>query len=172
MKCNSSNSLTALPPFFSFCINFVGYSLSDDEKLQEAWDEYDNVCECGWKEKDNCAHYLSNALIKGGFSELYGEKGANHRDINGFIVCRGGRPIQANQLRDWAIQKWGPPHSSPRIGINFVYQKCTSSCNPDERHVVLKKYRRKFYIFGSPKPVGRRGTGDYPTWEVQEYFYP
>ena len=35
MKCNRSNSLTALPPYFYFCINFVGYSWSDDGSFKK-----------------------------------------------------------------------------------------------------------------------------------------
>ena len=152
-------------------MHFIGYSWSDDEKLQEAWDEYDGGCECGERQENNRAHYLSNALITGGFCELYGGIVANLRTRNGFIVCPSGRSIQADELRDWAERKWGPPHSSPRIGINFVYQKCTMSCNPDVRHVVLKNYRHKFYI-SSLQFVDFKRTGLYPTWEVQEYFYP
>ena len=45
--------------------------------LQSAWDQYTDSCVCGYAYDNNCAHYLSNALILGGFSEIDGGKGAN-----------------------------------------------------------------------------------------------
>ena len=117
------------------------------------------------KQDDNCAHFLSDALIKGNFSELDGGEGLNHREENGFIVCPSGRPVRAKELRNWAEQKWGPPHSSPRSGINFVYQEGSQK---NQRHVLLKMYWNLWFFYLN---IDDRGTGDYYYWEVQEYFY-
>ena len=133
--------------------------------LQAAWNQYSGSCKCKKTQDNNCAHYLSDALIKGGFSELNGGEGLNHRVRNGFIVCPSGRPVQAMQLRNWAEQEFGRPHSSPKNGINFVYQEDPQS---NQRHVVLKKYLRVLSLFVK---IEHKGTGDYPSWEVQEYFY-
>jgi len=73
--------------------------------LQKAWDAYENECVCKERQENNCAHYISNALIKGGFSELDGGEGGNQRIRNGFCVCPKGRPIRAKELRDWFARK-------------------------------------------------------------------
>ena len=101
--------------------------------LQSAWGQYTDSCVCGNDYENNCAHYLSNALILGGFSEIDGGKGANFRIVNGFCVCRSGRPVRAKELRDWFGRKW-TYHSSPKPdGINLVYQE-----EDGQGHVLLK----------------------------------
>lgn len=128
--------------------------------LQSAWDKYSNSCVCGYAYENNCAHYLSNALILGGFSEIDGGKGANFRIVNGFCVCRSGRPVRAKELRDWFGRKW-TYHSSPMSnGINLVYQQDSSG----QGHVLLKMYK-------DGKPVGYKGTTDIPSWPTQQYYY-
>ena len=97
-------------------------------------------------------------MIKGGFSNLDGGNGADLRNVSGRIVCRSGRPIRAKELRAWAQAKWGQPKSSPQDGINFVYQE---RCSDSQGHVLLK-------IFSDMK---FKGTGDYPEYEIQEYYY-
>lgn len=127
--------------------------------LQSAWDQYTGSCVCGYAYKNNCAHYLSNALILGGFSEIDGGKGENFRIVNGFCVCRSGRPVRAKELRDWFGRKW-TYHSSPKPdGIKLVYQE-----SGGQGHVLLKMYK-------DGKSIGYKGTTDLPSWPIQQYYY-
>ena len=139
------------------------------QSLAKAWDKYRGSCECRNKYgyENNCAHYLSDALIRAGYNELDGgtEEDREMRLRNGFIVCSAGRPIRAKELRDWFGRKF-TKHLIPRKGINAVYQERADG----QGHVLLKKYahscRKRRLIF-----KGFRGTGDYPDWKVQEYYY-
>ena len=40
--------------------------------LKNAFDNYTPYCRCGYLYNYNCAHFLSNALIKAGFSDIDG----------------------------------------------------------------------------------------------------
>ena len=159
---------------------FTCFFLTCEAKcLSKAWSEYRDACEHGNKKgccecgnkygyKNNCAHYLSNALIRAGYSALYGGDGYEMRDRNGFNVCSKGRPLRARELRDWFIKEFGEPHSVPRKGINVVYQKRADG----QEHVLLKEYVYS-YSWWQRKliPKDHRGTGDYPNWPTQEYYY-
>jgi hypothetical protein len=50
-----------------------------------------NACGGGDRYANNCAHFLSNALIGGGYAELLGY-GAR---------CPAGRPLRARELNQW-----------------------------------------------------------------------
>ena len=128
--------------------------------LSSVWDSYDGSCLCTNKQgyKNNCAHNLSNAMILGGYSELDGGNGAEMRIASGFCVCSKGRPIRAKEMRYWFGSKW-TRHSNPTEGINVVYQEQSG-----QGHVLLKKY-------SGGKCIGHRGTGDFPNWSTQEYYY-
>ena len=131
--------------------------------LQSSWDEYKNSCICAPPDRryaNNCAHFLSNALILGGFSDIDGGKGADMREVKGFCVCPSGRPIRAKELRKWFGMRW-TNHREPQDGINLVYQERLSD---RQGHVALKEYR-------DGKLIRCKGTGDYPGWEIQEYYY-
>ena len=144
-------------------------------KLEKAWNEYYNSCVCGVRYGGNCAHYLLKALIKGGFSDLDEGNGTNKRVVNGCCVCPRGRPIRAKELRAWAKAKWGQPKSSPQEGINFVYQNDGNWFqrlipNLSQSHVLLQKW----YWDDQHKQLkmsGFKGTGNYPNWTKQEYYY-
>ena len=133
--------------------------------LQSAWNKYTDSCDCGHKYDNNCAHYLSNALILGGFSEIDGGKGGKKgefRIVNGFYVCSSGRPVRAKQLRDWFVDsgKW-TCHSSPKSdSINLVYQGKSAE---GQGHVLLKMYKDGVST--------KRGTMDLPEWPIQQYYY-
>lgn len=127
--------------------------------LSTAWSSY-NGCKCGNKHgyKNNCAHYLSNALISAGYSALDGGTGYEMRNVNGYCVCSSGRPIRAKELRRWFGLEF-TKDSTPRDGINAVYQE-----QGGQGHVLLKKY-------SNGKSTGYCGTGDFPHWSTQEYYY-
>ena len=114
---------------------------------------------CGYAYDNNCAHYLSNAMILGGYSEIDGGIGANFRIVNGFCVCRSGRPVRAKELRDWFGRKWTHHSTPPTNGICLVYQESNG-----QGHVLLKKYQ-------GGSSIGHQGTGDYPGWPIQQYYY-
>lgn len=128
--------------------------------LPTAWSSYGG-CICGNKEgyKNNCAHYLSNAMIIGGYSEIDGGTGREKRIVNGFCVCSAGRAIRAKEMRSWFGRKW-TKHLAPRNGINVVYQERADG----QGHVLLKQY-------SGGKSAGYRGTGDFADWPTQEYYY-
>lgn len=154
--------------------------ISSGGSLEKAFDAYtSNSCSCGIRYADNCAHYLSNALIKGGFSELDGGNGKDLRkERNGMIVCRTGRPVRAKELRNWFKKLYGRSYLEPRVGVNLVYQERMSN---GQGHVLLKKYTQKMVInyhnkwpAVTSKGQNFRGTADFdgePGW-FQEFLYP
>lgn len=121
--------------------------------LSAATGKYTGTCACGKAYSNNCAHYLSDALIKGGYSELDGGKGADMRIVHGRCVCTAGRPIRAKELRAWAAGKF-KKQSNADTAATFVYQERQSD---GQGHVLIKN--------GSSVS----GTGDFPTWK-QEFF--
>lgn len=127
--------------------------------IQSSWDNYSNSCVCGYAYENNCAHYLSNALTKGGFSEINGGVGGNFRIVNGFCVCRSGCPVRAKELRDWFGRKWSLHSSPPSDGTILVYQESRG-----QGHVLLKKYK-------DGKSIDYKGTTDLPSWPIQQYYY-
>ena len=122
--------------------------------LEVAWKSYTDSCECGDSfEGKNCAHFLSNAFIKGGFTEIDGKRGDKFRIVNGFCVCTHGRPVRAKEMRAWFARKW-KRQQKPQEGYNAVYQE-----EKGQGHVLLQKGTD--YV----------GTGNYPSWSTQEYYY-
>ena len=133
--------------------------------LQTAWDNYSNSCDCGFRYDNNCAHFLSDALIAGNYSTL--KNGA------GFEVCKGkGCPIRARELRSmFFIKNWGnPKYNPPRDGIVPAYQEIKARReSPSQGHVLLIQFK-------DGKKVGYRGTSDltarYAREDLhQEFFY-
>lgn len=112
-------------------------------------------CEGGDSYDNNCAHYLSNAFIRSGFSEL--------RDANGCINARcstaAKRPIRARDMWCWfkskAVESGGAV--ARNTGIWAVFQ-----LNESEYwggHVVIIDTRTwKYY-----------GTGWYGGWDQHSY---
>ncbi len=128
--------------------------------LQNAKTSFSDSCVCGEKYGNNCAHFLSNALIKGGYSGIDGGIGADMRIRNGFCVCKSGRPIRAKELRTWFGNNWSK-HSSPKdTGLMLVYQERSSD---GQGHVLIKEYN-------AGEQIGVADTGDFPDWR-QEYYY-
>ena len=114
--------------------------------LQNAFSSYTDSCACGTEYENNCAHFLSNALIKGGFSAINGV---------GSVFAPGGRPIRAKELRAWFGRNW-TRHTKPRNGLNLMYQE-----QGGQGHVLLKKYPEGNWV----------GRGDHGNWNFQEYYY-
>ncbi len=127
--------------------------------LQSAKDNYSNSCVCGERYDNNCAHFLTNALILGGYSAIDGGKGADMRIRNGFCVCKSGRPIRAKELRTWFGDNWSKYSSPKNTGLMLAYQE-----SGGQGHVLIKEYK-------DGKQIAYKGTGDYPNWSTQEYYY-
>ena len=147
--------------------------LAEKPSLRKAFDAYENSCDCKHSyDRRNCAHYLSNALIKGGFAEIDGGNGGNLRIENGYYVCRSGRPVRAKQLRAWFQKKWRC-HAKPRVGINVLYQENDNG----QGHVLLKEYTEEMVnkYCRNPRVLTNgenvAGTGDYGEWPTQEFYY-
>ena len=134
--------------------------VNQSDLIKSAWDSYSGSCACGERFENNCAHYLSNALIKAGCCSIDGGSGGLFRKESGYIVCKSGRPVRAKELRNMFFSKKWTRHSKPRDGYNLVYQE-----KADGRgHVLIKKY-------SGGRKVGHKGTGDYPDWPIQEFYY-
>lgn len=130
--------------------------------LETSWSSYCNSCVCGESfSGKNCAHYLSNAFIKGGFTSIDGGEGALFRTANGFCVCKSGRPVRAKELRKLFFAREWSLHTEPQEGMNLVYQEKSDG----QGHVLMKRYD------SDKQSTGYKGTEDYPTWPVQEYYY-
>ena len=142
----------------AFC-SLTKYKICSTMSLQGVWDNYTNSCVCSKSYSENCAHYISNALILAGCREIDGGIGDDQRIVNGFCVCPCGRLIRAKELHGWFGRKF-TCHSSPRDGINLVYQESSGG----KGHVLLK-------ICKGGKLMGFKGTTDHPDWPTQEYYY-
>jgi hypothetical protein len=119
--------------------------------LSDVAKRYHEGCVCGDRStftEHNCTHYLSNAFIEAGYTELL--------DSPMFTVrCTEGRPVRAQELMKWFQQKSAKFHAGrvePNSGYWASYQE-----KPGWRHVtLLDADTGKFY-----------GTADCPTWPVQ-----
>lgn len=135
--------------------------------MESTWTNYSKSCICGNSyDGRNAAHFLSNALILGGFSALDGGNGRDKRIVNKFCVCTRGRPIRAIELRDWFKENWKEHSSPPRDGLALVFQQKPAGFLGlrHEQTVVLKRYK-------DGRCVGYKGSTDYPNWQTQKYYY-
>ena len=89
--------------------------------LDQAWSDFDGSCTCGEVLENNCAHFLSNALISAGNTELNGGPGSLYRTVNNRVVCKSGRPVRAKELRDWAATTLNKAKSLSD-GLYFCFQ--------------------------------------------------
>ena len=98
--------------------------------------------------KHNCTHYLSNALIEAGYTELLDSPLITVR-------CTKGRPVRAQELLKWfqsKAKRFSEGRPEPNTGFWLSYQE-----KPGGRHVVLLDSNTgKFH-----------GTADCPKWPVQ-----
>mgnify|MGYP001408018729 CR=1 FL=1 len=131
---------------------------------EEAFKNFTDSCTCGEDLGNNCAHYLSDAFIRAGYSELDGGKGGLYRRKKGRTVCKHGRPVRARELETWFAAKAKQKskkndHSKP--GFWAVWQGGGTYWGG---HVAVHEHKGK----GTPHDV--RGTGDYPQWPTQNHY--
>lgn len=118
--------------------------------LSSAYNNYTNSCDCGDRYDDNCAHFISNALIKAGYAMGSGAQ------------CRCGRMIRAKELLRWARNRPGVRFSSNHKNISsgtwLVYQESSNG----QGHILFHLEESTQYY-----PMGTR---DYPAWPVQWHY--
>jgi len=138
--------------------------------LKLAFTLYSSNCICGKKLANNCAHFLSDALIRAGYqiNDGFG--------IAKFERCTSGRSIRAKELLSWAKYMVGQNKGESRLSHNaehghkttinsgfwFVYQERRDG----QGHVCLHDENDKD---GKAQYVSC-GTGDYPDWPIQNHF--
>jgi hypothetical protein len=126
---------------------------------------YRGKCKCGEDLGNNCAHFLSDAFIRAGYSELDGGTGKPKiREVNGRAVCRGGRPVRAREMKEWFKGMATSSHDGEPSDDKYwaVFQLDTGEGRYWGGHVVIHKHDGTNY--------DTKGTGDYPNWTHQEHY--
>lgn len=122
-------------------------------------------CEGGGAQENNCAHYLSNAMIEAGIKELTNSLDCVELRCNWDNSCSdlGGntkyRVVRAKNLRCWFAKKATKKESSVSKNSGFwaTYQERASD---GQGHVaILDTNAWRYY-----------GTGWFSAWETQEYY--
>lgn len=132
--------------------------------LAGGFSNFNDSCSCGEDLGNNCAHYLSDALIRSGDSDLDAGEGGLYRKHAGRAVCKHGRPVRARELEKWfadkaSERKEGEPQSDQRHWA--VWQGGGGYWGG---HVVIHKHN------GAGGDYDSRGTGDYPEWPKQKHY--
>lgn len=130
--------------------------------LATTFSGFSRECPCGEDLGNNCAHYLSDALIDAGYDELDGGEGARYRKRNGRIVCKHGRPVRAKELRDWFADQASTTESGEPDDSRYwaVYQERSAD---GQGHVVLHHHT-------TDEGYDWAGTGDYPSWATKDHY--
>lgn len=114
---------------------------------------YNESCVGGGRESNNCAHYLADAFIRAGYTDLKTSKLITER-----CKCGAGRAVRSQDLLKWFQAQSRTFHQGrpePNTGYWAGYQE-----KPGDRHVTLiDTATGKFY-----------GTADCKDWPVQ-WFY-
>ena len=118
--------------------------------LKEVAMAYTETCVGGDRESNNCAHFLSDAFIRAGYTELLDSELITER-----CTCGAGRVVRAQEMLKWFQSKSKRFHSGRlEAGTGFwaTYQE-----KPGRRHVtILDANTGRFY-----------GTADCKNWPVQ-----
>jgi len=129
-----------------------------EASLEKAFKLFQLSCKCGTKFPNNCAHFLSDALIRAGYSDL------KNRDK--MAVCPEGRPIRAKELLKYAQEKKTASRNDHKdrimTGFWFVYNEYRG-----QGHVCLHREHHKEYTYDY------KGTGNLDTfhdWPVQWHY--
>ncbi len=73
---------------------------------------YTNSCECGERFNNNCAHFLTNWMIK---------NGAISQNPSGCYCCQKGRPVRAKEVRNVFVSMGLSKHYNPPSGNCYIY---------------------------------------------------
>ena len=113
---------------------------------------YTNSCVCGERFTNNCAHFLSNWMIKNGIMSTNPGKA---------YCCKSGRPIRAKEMRNVFTNILGLRSSfnPPKDGRNcFIY------CEDNNTHQGHVYYGTKSYCEAGT------GSGEYFGMHYYEYY--
>lgn len=114
---------------------------------------YNESCAGGGRESNNCAHYLADAFIRAGYTDLKSTTLVTER-----CKCGAGRAVRAQDLLKWFQAQSKTFHQGrpdPNTGYWAAYQE-----KPGDRHVTLiDTATGKFY-----------GTADCKDWPIQWYY--
>eukprot|EP00164_Ancoracysta_twista_P000162 GFYU01000234.1.p1 GENE.GFYU01000234.1~~GFYU01000234.1.p1 ORF type:complete len:113 (+),score=17.56 GFYU01000234.1:368-706(+) len=75
--------------------------------------DYQNSCECGTRYENNCAHFLSNWMIRRGK--------LSPRPSDSTYNCPAGRPLRAKDMRDVFKSLGLESHFNPPPGNCYIY---------------------------------------------------
>jgi hypothetical protein len=130
--------------------------------LADVFDHYRGRCECGEILDNNCAHFLSDAFIRAGYTELDGGTGARFRRHDGRIVCAGGRPVRAREMREWFGRMATDSRDGEPTDDRYwaVFQQDPGGYWGG--HVAIHRHDGRGYAVA--------GTGDFPEWRIQEHY--
>ncbi len=141
----------------SLADNVAGVVLKSGVKvsafLQNSFNLYRGRCECGASYDNNCAHFLTDAMVRAGLPRAFP---AN------YAKCSKGRLIRAKECLAWFrgfSTGFNDNHNNLGSGYWFVYQEYQG-----QGHVCIH--------LEAPDKYWWRGTTDLPNWPVQwHYFY-
>uniref|UniRef100_A0AC34FVH0 SWIM-type domain-containing protein n=1 Tax=Panagrolaimus sp. ES5 TaxID=591445 RepID=A0AC34FVH0_9BILA len=108
---------------------------------------YENACVCGKRFDNNCAHFLSNWLIKNDKMEV---------KLPGCYPCSAGRPIRAKEVREYFLMK----HFNRMF--NDPGKECFIYCE--------QKETGQGHVYFGTKTKCVAGTGLYSKANYFEYF--
>jgi hypothetical protein len=116
---------------------------------------FDNACAGHDSYENNCAHFLSDAFIRAGYSELL----SSNDCINARCGTEAHRPLRARDMWCWFKQKATQTKNAlpKNDGFWVVFQ-----LNENEYwggHVVIIDTTKNLYY----------GTGNYPQWDQYAY---
>lgn len=120
--------------------------------LSRAYALYRGRCECGIQYENNCAHYLTDAMVRAGLPVQFAAGNAK---------CPQGRLLRAKETLAWFRSfstGFAQSHSSLNSGYWFVYQEVGG-----QGHVCIHHEESDKYSWA--------GTGDFDSWPVQWHFF-
>ena len=143
-------STRAKQPCLSSDIESIAEELRAPASLRDVCKYYRHVCDGGDSYRNECAHLLSNAFIRAGYSELLTASQITARCKSG-----AGRAIRAFDMLRWFQSKQREFRSGVIPEGNGVW--ATYQEKPGWKHVLISDTDAWKYC----------GTNDYPDWPVQ-----
>ena len=122
--------------------------------LRKAFELYRGRCECGAHYENNCAHFLTDAMVRAGLPKPFSTSDEK---------CSAGRLIRAKECLEWFrtfSTGFSTGHQLLKTGYWLVYQENSGG----QGHVCLHLEMEGNFVW--------RGTTDLSGWGVNwHYFY-
>jgi hypothetical protein len=129
-------------------------NIRDQAFLKSTFELYRGRCECGEAYVNNCAHYLTDAMVRAGLPKPF---------PNAYEKCPKGRLKRAKETLEWfKTFKTGFKENHQGLALTgywFVYQEDASG----QGHVCVHLEASGSFTV--------RGTGDYSGWPVTWHYY-